>query len=186
MVCNKHWQQYNQKSNNLIRGQVQNHLLSVLMMLIIIPFYGCYYSFKGSLPSHIKTIAIPLFDDRNAQFPGVRENLTNKVVDEFIKDNTLKVVDESKADLLLTGAITSIVQQAASVTAGEEVNSYKITVSVKVKCEDVKLSKVLYDKNIQRYGMITSTADSQGIEDAIEEALVQITEDILNDTLGAW
>ena len=159
---------------------------SLLIILSLLSINGCYYSFKGSLPSHLKTIAIPLFDDRNAQFPGVRENLTNKVIDEFISDNSLKVVDESKADLLLTGSITSIAQQAASVTAGEAVNEYKITVSVKVKCEDVKLSKVLYDKNIQRYGMMDAQADTQGIEDAIEEALVQITEDILNDTLGAW
>ncbi|HEM48897.1 MAG TPA: hypothetical protein ENO27_01675 [Caldithrix sp.] len=156
------------------------------IMLILVGTAGCYYSFKGSLPSHLKTIAIPLFDDRNAQFPGVRENLTNKVINEFISDNTLKVVDESKADLLLTGSITSIIQQAASVTAGESVNAYKITVNVKVKCEDVKLSKVLYDKNMQRYGMMESGEDTEGIENAIEEALVQITEDILNDTLGAW
>lgn len=160
------------------------YILGILFIIYLVT--GCYYSFKGSLPSHLKTVAIPLFDDRNTQFPGVRENLTNKVINEFINDNTLKVVDESKADLLLTGSITSIVQQAASVAAGESVSSYKITVNVKVKCEDVKLSKVLYDKNIQRYGMMESNADTEGIENAIEEALVQITEDILNDTLGAW
>ena len=165
-------------------GQIKIFAFGIVVILFCTT--GCYYSFKGSLPSHLKTIAIPLFDDRNAQFPGVRENLTNKVIDEFISDNTLKVVDESKADLLLTGSITSIVQQAANVAEGETVSSYKITVNVKVKCEDVKLSKVLYDKNIQRYGMMESDSDSEGIENAIEEALVQITEDILNDTLGAW
>lgn len=168
---------------NTIKKEI---VFTLVFTMIILTITGCYYSFKGSLPSHLKTIAIPLFDDRNAQFPGVRENLTNKVIDEFISDNTLKVVDESKADLLLTGFITSIVQQAANVAAGETVSSYKITVNVKVKCEDVKLSKVLYDKNIQRYGMMESASDADGIENAIEEALVQITEDILNDTLGAW
>ena len=157
----------------------------ITIIILILVLSGCYYSFKGSLPSHLKTIAIPLFDDRNAQFPGVRENLTNKVIDEFISDNTLKVVDESKADLLLTGSITSIRQRAASVEAGEQVSSYKITVSVKVKCEDVKLSKVLYDKSIQQYGLMES-GSTEEIEMAIEEAIVQITEDILNDTLGAW
>ena len=166
----------------MIKKRIQ--IISVLVLILTIT--GCYYSFKGSLPSHLKTIAIPLFDDRNAQFPGVRENLTNKVIDEFISDNTLKVVDESKADLLLTGSITSISQRAASVAAGEHVNEYKITVSVKVKCEDVKLSKVLYDKNIQRFGMMESGGGTEDIELAIEEAVVQITEDILNDTLGAW
>ena len=172
--------------NSPIKTHIKYSIYALGIVLILLCTTGCYYSFKGSLPSNLKTIAIPLFDDRNAQFPGVRENLTNKVIDEFISDNTLKVVDESKADLLLTGSITSIVQQAANVAEGETVSSYKITVNVKVKCEDVKLSKVLYDKNIQRYGMMESDSDSEGIENAIEEALVQITEDILNDTLGAW
>ena len=174
------------QSNKLKRNIKINSFYTLSVLFVVLYTTGCYYSFKGSLPSHLKTIAIPLFDDRNAQFPGVRENLTNKVINEFISDNTLKLVDESKADLLLTGSITSIVQQAASVAAGESVSAYKITVNVKVKCEDIKLSKVLYDKNIQRYGMMESEADTEGIEDAIEEALVQITEDILNDTLGAW
>lgn len=174
------------QSNKLKRNIKINSFYTLSVLFVVLYTTGCYYSFKGSLPSYLKTIAIPLFDDRNAQFPGVRENLTNKVINEFISDNTLKVVDESKADLLLTGSITSIVQQAASVAAGESVSAYKITVNVKVKCEDIKLSKVLYDKNIQRYGMMESEADTEGIEDAIEEALVQITEDILNDTLGAW
>lgn len=159
-----------------------------IIFLLIIGFLlsGCYYSFKGSLPSHLETIAIPLFSDSQVQYPGVREDLTNKLINDFIADNTLKVVDESKADLLLTGEITSITQQAANVAAGEVVNEYKITVSVKVKCEDIKLSKVLYDKNIQRYGLMDAGAGNQGIEDAIDEAVVQISEDILNDTLGAW
>ena len=159
-------------------------IIPLITLVLIVT--GCYYSFKGSLPSHLKTIAIPLFDDRNAQFPGVRENLTNKVVNEFISDNTLKVVDESKADLLLMGSITSINQRAESVSTGEQVSAYKITVSVKVKCEDVKLSKVLYDKSIQHYGLMESGGSTDEIEAAIEEAIVQITEDILNDTLGAW
>ena len=34
-----------------------------------------YYSFKGSLPSNLKTVAIPLFSDRTA-YPDIREKLT--------------------------------------------------------------------------------------------------------------
>lgn len=144
-----------------------------------------YYSFKGSLPSHIKTIAIPLFDDRTG-YPGVRENLTNQVTDEFIADNTLKVVSEDKADLLLTATISSISQQASTVSAGESVTEYKITISVKVKCEDIKLSKNLFDKNIQQYGLMPADGGLTERDSAIQEALELITDEILNSTLGAW
>ena len=70
------------------------------------------YSFTGSIPSHINTVAIPLFDD-NTSFPGVREDLTNKVIDRFIAENVLQVVPESNADLLITGTILSIQERAA-------------------------------------------------------------------------
>ena len=77
-----------------------------------------YYSFTGSIPSDIKTVAVPLFDD-NTSFPGVREDLTNNVIDAFINDNTLQVVPESKADLVITGTILSIREKAAIITSKE-------------------------------------------------------------------
>ncbi len=144
-----------------------------------------YYSFKGSLPSHIETVAIPLFEDRTA-YPGVRESITNKVIDGFISDNTLQVVDESKADLMINGTITSISQREATVTSGEVVTNVKVIVSVKVKCEDVKTNKVLYDKNFQQFGLIDANAGLEERNAAIEEAVELITEDIINSTLGAW
>ena len=162
-------------------------LIKWLLLLsgLIIVLNGCwYYSFKGSLPSHVHSIAIPLFDDRTG-YPNVREDLTNKVIDEFVSDNTLKVTDEDKADLLLTASISSITQQAATVSAGEDVTEYKMVVSVKVKCEDIKLSKILYDKSIQQYGLMPADGGLDDRENAIKDALDLITEEIINSTLGA-
>ncbi|MDQ7053571.1 MAG: hypothetical protein Q9P14_11980 [candidate division KSB1 bacterium] len=47
--------------------------------------WGCgVYSFSGSAYPHIKSIAIPLLEDRTAEF-GVRENLTNALVEAFTR-----------------------------------------------------------------------------------------------------
>lgn len=163
-----------------------NRVINIFVVCLFFILNSCwYYSFKGSLPSHVQSVAIPLFNDRTS-YPGVRENLTNQVIDEFISDNTLKVVDEDKADLLLTGSINSIAQRAASVSSGEAVTEYKIVVSVKVKCEDIKFSKVLYDKTIQQYGLMPADGGLDDREQAIQDALDLITEDVLNATLGAW
>ncbi len=159
-------------------------LLFVSLLLVFVT--GCgYYSFKGSLPSYIKTIAIPLFDNQTPD-PGVPEALNRILTEAFISDNTLKVVEESKADLILTGTIMPIRVNPAVVRAGEEVTEDQLIVSVKVKCEDVKTSKLLFQKTFQQYSPLEATADLEQRQQAINDALQLIAEDILNATLGAW
>jgi outer membrane lipopolysaccharide assembly protein LptE/RlpB len=169
-----------------IRGQDSGFRSWSLLLLVLTLLPACgYYSFKGALPSHIQTIAIPLFDDRTA-YPGVRENLTNSVIDAFISDNTLTVVDETQADVLLTGTITSINQSAATVTSGETVTEYKVTVTVKAKAEDLKTSKMLFDRSFSEYGLMPSQGGQEEFDVAVEEAIERIREDILNATLASW
>ncbi len=157
-------------------------------LLLILLINGCgYYSFKGALPSHIKTVAIPLFEN-NTAYPNVRDDLTNFVVDAFIADNSLSLVDESNADLIITGTILSISPRAASVTSGETVEEYHMMVRVSVKCEDTKNNKMLWEKNLQDFGIMPAAGidDDQQRDAAISTALENITEDILNNTLGYW
>ena len=108
-------------------------------------------------------------------------------VDEFIADNSLSITDESNADIIITGIINSISQRAASVTGGETVEEYHIYVSVRVKCEDIKSNKALWEKTFNEYGsMDAGTADDTEREAAILVAMEKITENILNNTLGYW
>jgi len=157
-------------------------IFSILMTLSL----SCgYYSFTGSIPSHIKTVAVPLFDD-NTSFPGVRELLTNKVIDAFIAENVLQVVPEPKADLLITGTILSIKERAAIITTGEEVDQFEVYVNVKVKCLEVKSGKVWWDKTLRRFGVMGGLENMDARNDAIETATTEITQDVIDNTLANW
>ena len=144
-----------------------------------------YYSFKGALPSHLKTIAIPIFIDRSA-YPGVQEKMTDSITNAFITDNTLKLVDESKADVILNGTIQSVTQRVAAVKTGETVSEYQMYVSLKVVCEDVKQSRKMFEKVFNQYGVMSSAAGQEEKDQAIDDAIELITEDVLNTTLGGW
>jgi hypothetical protein len=144
-----------------------------------------YYSFKGALPSHLKTIAIPIFIDRSA-YPGVQEKITDSITNAFITDNTLKLVAESKADVILNGTIQSVTQRVAAVKTGETVSQYQMYVSLKVVCEDVKQSKKMFEKVFNQYGVMSSAAGQEEKDLAIDDAIELITEDVLNTTLGGW
>jgi hypothetical protein len=148
--------------------------------------FSCgFYSFTGSIPSHIKTVAVPLFDD-NTSFPGVREDLTNKVIDRFIAENVLQVVPEASADLLITGTILSIRERAAIITTGEDVEQYEVYVNVKVKCTEIKSGKVWWEKTLRRFGVMEGIGDIDARNAAIETANTEITQDIIDNTLANW
>ncbi len=159
-------------------------ILGLLLVLGALSACG-YYSFKGSLPSYIRSIAITLFDNQTPD-PGVPETLNRYLRDMFIDDNTLKVVDESKADLLLSGSIESIRQKAAVVRTGEQVTEDRLVVTVKAQCQDLKTSKTLFNKTFDYAVPLSATAGLDERQKAIDEALKFIAEDILNATLGAW
>jgi hypothetical protein len=116
----------------------------------------------------------------------VREDLTNSVIDAFITDNTLQVVSETDADLLLTGTINSINEQASIVTTGEDVEQYDVYVTTKVKCENLKTGKVWWEKTLRRFGTMSGAGSQDQRDEAIQEAISQITDDILNNTLANW
>ena len=168
-----------------LKRNYKSFLQFMMVFILLFVLHSCWYSFSGALPSHLNSIAIPLFDDRTA-YPNIRENLSNKVIDTFIADNRLKVTNEDMADLILTGTISSINEQAATVGAGEVVTEYDVVVSVRVKCEDLKLAKVLFDKTIQHRGRMPADGGIEERDQAIEEALELITEDILNATFSIW
>jgi len=144
-----------------------------------------FYSFTGSIPSDIKTVAVPLFDD-NTSFPGVREDLTNNVIDAFINENVLQVVPESKADLIITGTILSINERAAIIAPGEDVEQYEVYVNVKVKCLEVKSGKVWWEKTLSRFGIMGGLENIDARNEAIDVAITEITQDVLDNTLASW
>lgn len=161
---------------------------SFVLLISAVSIFACacgYYSFTGSIPSDIKTVAVPLFDD-NTSFPGVREDLTNMVIDRFINENVLQVVPESKADLIITGTILSIQERAAIITPGEDVEQFEVYVNVKVKCAEIKSGKVWWEKTLRRFGVMEGVGNIDARNDAIDVAITEITQDIIDNTLANW
>jgi len=168
---------------NLFRYGFRSAVLGFISIGFLI---SCgYYSFRGSLPSNLKQVAIPLFNDRTA-YPNIREKLTNYVINKFVEDNTLSVVDESAADVIIYGTILSIRQQTVSVEKGETSTEYKLVVSVKIKAEDVRNSKVLFEKTIRQYGLLDAAAGLDERDRVIDGVLLLIGDEIVDDTIGSW
>src|SRR5437763_781278 len=115
------------------------------LVLAFICLNGCY-SFKGgSVPSHLKTIAIPLFDDQSGSAErNLREKFQNKLIERFRQDNSLQVTDKTRSDAVIEGIIVSMPDEPYIVVQGESVTKRKITISLHVIYRDVKLNKQVW------------------------------------------
>ncbi len=165
---------------------ISNRFVFLLLIGFLLSLSCVRYSFKGALPSNLKTIYIYDFENRT-EFAGVREVLSQKLAQAFIQDNSLKVVNsESAADLILKGTVTSIRKQPVAFTEQEVVQQFKMVVNVKAECFNVHTNKPLWSGTITRYGLMSGEAIGEEVDAAIADALSQIVEDILIKTIAAW
>jgi len=163
-------------------------ILGIAFLLLLALSCG-YYSFSGSsLPPHIRTVAVPMFANRTTEF-GVREDLTDAIINEFTRDNTLKVVDQRVADSIIEGTITSIREQAGVYNKQEQVKEIRIYVQVHARFEDLKKNKVIWEEDLSQWGTYSPDAisgENTTRQEAIAEAIGKIVTDIFNKTISGW
>jgi outer membrane lipopolysaccharide assembly protein LptE/RlpB len=165
-------------------GRVKMLLLPAIISL----FQGCSYSFKGgSVPAHLKTIAIPIVQDQSGYgYPELRDSFTQKLVERFTNDNTLELTDRNTADSMLEGIITEVKDNPLVLQGGEQVAERRITITVHVTFQDLKLRKKIWEKNFNNWGNYPSGGGLTQRDEGIQAAVEKITEDILNDTVAGW
>ena len=148
--------------------------------------FGCPYSFSGaSVPPHLKTIAIPFAEDRSGSGePGLRELLTEKLTQKFIDDNNLQISEKSSADAVLECIVVSLSDVPAIVSAGENVASRRLTITVQVTFKDLIQRRTVFEKQFSNYGDYSGGITERN--SGIEEAINKISDDILLDTVSGW
>ena len=161
---------------------------SALIIQCLFFIEGCTYSFKGgSVPAHLKTIAIPIVEDQSGFGDAtLRETFTKQLVDRFVSDNSLQLTDRKSADSMIEGVIIDV-KDAPSVLQGvEQVTARRITMTVHVTFQDLKLRKKIWEKNFPGWGDYASGSTLTKRDDGVQIAIQKITEDILNETVAGW
>ena len=130
-------------SASLLRSRRQ-----VLLALAAASASACGYSLAGRgsfLPDYIRTIGIPLFENRTP-FVTVEQMFTEKVRVEFQSRGRYAVQPtEPGADAIVRGEITGIAAVPAAFGNQQLASRYRFTVTVGVRLEDVTQKKVLWE-----------------------------------------
>ncbi len=174
-------------NNGTVKNIFAKKSIWVSLFIVYYSLFWCgCYSFTGSsVPAHLKTVAVPLFEDVSGfGEPNLREKLTRKVIDLIISDNSLQIADRTNSDSIIEGAITIINDAPSVIAPGEQVRTRRVTVTVKASYTDMKFRKKIWEKDFSRWGEYVQ--GSQSRTTAIDEAIRLIAEDMLIETVSGW
>lgn len=149
---------------------------------------GCGYSTSSRTAKGIKSIAVPFFENRTAE-PNLEISVTERIIDNLLEDNTLRVVDEADADALLEGSIVIFENTPFSFNRDLNAEEYHVIVTVEVTLFSRTLNEPIWEKKtIKGDASYFPDESINGItfDDALEEAVKEITERILNLTVQDW
>lgn len=159
-----------------------NYRIAMIIFILAIFIQGCgIYSFSGStIAPHIKTVAVPLFEDQTVEF-GINQKMTDILIEAITDDNTLKIANERSADSILKGIILKIDDRSGQYDQNEIASDFRVNISVKVSFEDTKERKVLWEQTWTQFGTYESNR-----EEGIDEALDKLATLIINQTVSGW
>ena len=159
-----------------------------LFFLLCISFAGCgVYTFSGStLPSHLKTVDIPLFKNQSLK-PGVAEEITAELNREVQETNLLKPVSQN-SDASFLGTVLSYDNRPYTYGSKSvrdiDVSSYSVKISVEVEFLDNKKDKTIYKGVITEDGIYDFEKETE--EDGKKRAVERIIDKIMQNSVQSW
>ncbi len=163
-------------------------IVRISLILLLIPLAACgRYSTSGRTAGDIKRIAIPYLENQTAE-PEIEIEITQRIIDGLVKDNTLKVTSEEDADALLEGSVTEYSNVPFTFSNELQADQYRLLVGLRVSLLDRKKNTYIWqDKNITKHAnYYLETSTEQTYEKALEDIYRDIVEEILGATVQEW
>ena len=164
---------------------------ALIFSLMFMSVSSCgYYSTSGRTAGDIKKIAVPYLKNDTAE-PDIEIDITQRIIDALIKDNTLKVVSEDEADAILEGSIIEYKNVPFTFSENNEsiqAEQYRLVIGLNVSLFSKKKNAYIWEnKKISAHGdyYLESNTD-QTYEKALDNVYNDIVESILSSTVQEW
>lgn len=170
------------------------NLRQMILLFIIsstLVLSGCLrYSFTGaSIPEGVNTIYIPFFPDQSGSGLGdLGDRLNQALIERFVNQSKLQLANsESEADAVLTGTISSYSNRPFSIGGNEQAEQNQVSISVRATFTYASADEPEWNKSFSGKGTFDPADDPiEGEEEAAEEALTQIANNMFNDAVSNW
>ena len=151
---------------------------------------GCgVYSFSGaSIPEHLRTVAVPIAEDRaGGGTPGIDRLLTDALVSLFADRSRLSLEpDEAEADAVVRATIERYAVAPAAVTGDDRAALNRVSLAVRVVVRDRVEDRDLLDRSFTAAEDFSPDEGLQGEADAATAALEQIARDAFTAATSDW
>ena len=164
---------------------MRRRVRAVLALAILIS--GCGYTVNGTLPSDIKTISVPIFQNLTRE-PGVEGLVTRAVVEAFTTNGRLKIASSADADTVLDGEVIGYSVFSIAFDKDANARQYRLIVTVNLQLRDRRKNEVLFKQGgvREQVDFRVQNAVSQTIsleETALKAAAVEIGRSIVSLTV---
>jgi hypothetical protein len=169
-----------------------------LCILMVLNLAGCGYTTGSLLPSNYRKIAIQAFENKinnntdetvsGVYVPLLETQVRTAIIDRFLFDGHLHIADPDKADLVLSGNLIGFSQDTLRQDTNQNVQEYRLTVSVSLTLTDTATGKVLWQE--PSFGGETtyflSGPQAQTQSAAIDVALTDLATRVVERTIENW
>jgi outer membrane lipopolysaccharide assembly protein LptE/RlpB len=163
----------------------------LLLPLLALFAGGCGYTLSSVLPSHIKTLAVPVFANSTVEF-GIADDVTRAVQDAFLADRRLTTAGERQADAVLRGTVVAYRNVPFSYTREERATQYEVLLTVRVLFRDLVRNKDVWKEDAltvrTTYNVVAVGTDTPARTEAEARAEVvhKLADQIVSRTVQGW
>lgn len=163
---------------------------TLLGLLGLLALPACaYYSFTGAaIPEHLRTVAVPLVEDRAAgSAPDLDRALTDALVDRFADRTRLALEpNEEAADAVVRAAVVGYTLEPVAVTGQERASLNRLTVSVAVTFYDRVQDRDRLERSFRASADYDPVQGPGGEAEAAARAVEQLADDVFTAATSDW
>jgi hypothetical protein len=152
---------------------------------------SCAYTTSTALlPAHLKTVAIPVFENGTTEYT-LDQEITTAVIERFVKDNHLRIVDERSADAVIRGRLTTYKNTVFGFSAANRAQEYRVTIGCSVVFKDLVKNREIWNEpelvKTANYFVVDVPGQTAQTElDGRKEAITKIADEILSRSVEGW
>jgi len=126
------------------RRRALGTLAAVLVGLGGVVAGGCGYSLRSSLPAHIKTVHVPVLENRT-QEPAIESFVTQALTEAVVTSGRARLAaNASEADAVLEGAIIEYSLTSLAFDRAANVTQYRLTIALSLTLKDRVKNEVIW------------------------------------------
>lgn len=179
-------------SDTRTRGRIAALRAAVAAAGLALLAAGCGYSASPALlPQHLKSVAIPVFENGTPQ-ANLEQQLTDEVVQRFVRDNHLRIVDEKSANSVIRGKITAYKNSPYGFSSNSTTaNAFRVTINVTVTFKDMVKNREMWSDNLVKsaiwyVGEVPGQSAARNEEEGRKEAILKLADEVLSRSVEGW